>query len=1735
MAIFSHIISTEHSGSSAFGSANDYLTELMKQVEQSGEEDLVMILADYFSMTSLVPFYHACTNKAKFNDKIKPVMGLKITIQADKSVNLILDEGDYLVDEKGFLLTDNGEEYHFILDGCTVSIDDENNNFQILKGKKVIIDETNRITEDGKLLISKFKETSMKKPVFDKDHDIIVIAKGEQGRKNINNLVSFGHKIELDSDYKKVNWTEFKAYTEDLMMISGGKNGAIEKACLDEKIDLAKQRLSLFEEVFTSDDIYLQVQRVENTVEGQEKEEKIITGLKRLNEETDVSLFACNDVRFPKKSNHRDVIIRKKAMEKKEMYDPSDIVDITEEQYLKPTIEMIELFSDLPEAIVNTVKLTEKTDLKDYRFKLYQSYLPNFPIPEKFDNLDGISQEVLDMEDGAKKDKEIVDFKSSKFLRELSYDGLKQRWDRICKNQNIYIGKIENKNNTLVTQEYIDSLYKKYTDQMDMELEVIHRTGFPGYFLIVQDLVRWCKRNDIPVGPGRGSGAGSIVLYSLEITDIDSMEYDLLFERFLNPERVGEPDIDIDFSPRRRKLVIKYMADTYGIENTAQILTYGTMAAKDVVDNIGRVLGMLPEERNRIKDLISPDPGTKLSNELDPDTGNEKLLKLRAESPQVDMILTSALELEGSTKSYGKHAGGVVVSYGPMDQYAGLYQESKEQGVTDDAELLDKLEDEGEVTLVPTVQIDKNLCEDVGLIKFDLLGLKNLDIIDDCIKFLNRKNKDLKDFKAEDISPHDQKALDIFKDADTYGIFQFESPAMRRLMKNLYPEIFAEVVALVALFRPGPLQSGMAQSFVDRKHGNEKLVYPHRDLSELLKNTYGTIIYQEQVMSISRILAGFTKGEADTLRKAMGKKIFELMQKMRKQFAEGAGHKYREEVKETTKSKWASTLDKTKTLELDINLDDVRLDFVKNLFEEYDEEYIEKTKGKFNYFGHFISTKEQVLSILTEYAGLTEVENEELIETIDLMKDFEFLKEYKSRMIEHGMPKLQAEGLSAEDAELLLSRLTVSCGIFTRFNVIFSTMNEFAAYGFNESHSVAYASVSMQTAYLKAHYPAQYMAALLSNESNLEKLSITSRECRRMGINIMKPNINKSELGFEALSGEKREKNVRYGLGLIKGIAKKATPLIERRKSFGRIKDIYQFYNLFADYKTIEIVRKQGIVKEQKAKVVNKTVLNALLNAGALDCLCPEKDSNYRPMLLATYHHIDNTLTDLKKRLKKNFNEIKKKVNSKTISVTHTDILNAIEPTTLEFLGLDKEADKVSFLSALEIKLVPEDLTNYNIACIFDLYNKTDLLVTGTSGYVNPKNFISNLKDVLNGAEFEFDIDKDAVLNSLDDMEIKLEGLSINMIIHYVNDTYKKMEKSVKTLEKEINKKTIKAKPKKIAMGKLNNVKSSSEYLFSDFINNIINNSSEIVCETTESVMSFGSITDALKNTQIKYTPIFDIEIELRTTHTGEDIEMAEFEVNGISHYYVIPSTKETDLVPHLNTKDRSIKEYEATGMYQTAHPLMVDAMNDDLKAQDYNIVPLGSILPVIAQKGYASKKNPDKHYMEAKIAGTVLEVSDFRGFNERNERMETRVTLVIDDGTGIVSAKFTAEDIFTSGREDQGIKMLLDMKKKRADVLLFEGALTQGSYESEGAIMYVNRMGSANPEIYLPVEDPELNKVEEVEIIPASPAQLNFMKSLLKQNGVPEDKIKEDYEVSDLNNLSKQQAGELITMYSQR
>ena len=549
--------------------------------------------------------------------------------------------------------------------------------------------------------------------------------------------------------------------------------------------------------------------------------------------------------------------------------------------------------------------------------------------------------------------------------------------------------------------------------------------GFPGYFLIVADFIQWSKDHDIPVGPGRGSGAGSLVAYALKITDIDPIPYGLLFERFLNSERVSMPDFDIDFCMDGRDRVIEYVAQKYGSESVSQIITYGSMSAKAVVRDVGRVLGQPYGFVDKIAKLIPHDLGIKLKDACALDT---PLYDLCQKDEAVDEIIKIALKLEGLTRSVGKHAAGVVISPSKVTDFSPIYCE------------------EGSKQLV--TQFDKKDVEEVGLIKFDFLGLRNLTIIDNAVKIVNKKRR-LKHESELDIALipiTDKRTFQLLQNGETTGVFQLESRGMKELIKRLKPDCFEDIIALVALYRPGPLGSGMVDDFVNRKHGRQAVSYPHPDLQEVLKETHGTILYQEQVMQIAQILANYSLGEADLLRRAMGKKDPEEMAKQRDSFEKGAA---------------------------------------KN--------------------------------------------------GIDTM-------------------------------------LATS---------VFDLMEEFAKYGFNKSHSAAYALVSYQTAFLKTHYPEAFMAALLSSDmDNTDKLINFISECQKMELKLVLPHVNTSEYHFMV----NQETNVVYGLGAIKGVGFTAIKgfLAERQRN-GIFQDFYDF-----------CLR----VNMRKA---NKRVCEALIYAGAMD------------------------------------------------------------------------------------------------------------------------------------------------------------------------------------------------------------------------------------------------------------------------------------------------------------------------------------------------------------------------------------------------------------------------------------------------------------------------------------------------------------------------------------------------------
>ena len=675
--------------------------------------------------------------------------------------------------------------------------------------------------------------------------------------------------------------------------------------------------------------------------------------------------------------------------------DPSRPKLHTRSQYLTSAEGMVQRFADLPEALDNTLEFAKRCNAS---LQLGSYFLPKFPTPNN-----SSADELLASDSRAGLADRLAMLK---------------RLDRMACSEADYHARLE------------------------LEIGVINRMGFAGYFLIVSEFIRWAKANGIPVGPGRGSGAGSLVAYALLITDLDPIQYGLLFERFLNPERVSMPDFDVDFCMDRRDEVIQHVSDLYGAEKVSQIITFGTMAAKACIRDAGRVLGMSYPRTDAIAKLIPNTLGIKLSAAL---KESADLADLIARDDEARALIDLALQLEGLTRNAGKHAGGVIIAPSALTDFSPMYSEGL---------------DPGSVGELAVTQFDKDDVESIGLVKFDFLGLRTLTIIDWAVKAVNRRMA-LENLPAIDISTiplDDPDTFALLCTGHTTAVFQLESRGMKELARKLKPNVFEDIIALGALFRPGPLQSGMVDEFVERKHGRRDVVYAHASLEECLKETYGVIVYQEQVMQIARTLANYSLGGADMLRRAMGKKEADKMAKQRASFVEG-------------------------------------------------------------------SVANQV------------------------------------------------------DGEVA--------------SAIFDLMEKFAEYGFNKSHSAAYALVTFQTAWLKQHYPAEFMAAVLTSEAdNTDKIVDFLIDAREFKLRILPPDVQLSTFEFSAQEGPL---TIRYGLGAIKGVGHAVCQeIIAARTRAGAFTDIFDF------------------VQRVSHARPNRRVMEALIDSGALDTL-----ANHRAQLHA--------------------------------------------------------------------------------------------------------------------------------------------------------------------------------------------------------------------------------------------------------------------------------------------------------------------------------------------------------------------------------------------------------------------------------------------------------------------------------------------------------------------------------------
>ncbi len=784
---------------------------------------------------------------------------------------------------------------------------------------------------------------------------LVLLAENNKGYKNLINLVTRGF---TEGFYYKprIDLEILNQYSEGLIALSACLAGEIPQLILSEKLDKAYEKAEQYKEVFGKENFFLELQD-----HGIHDQRKVNNSLIQISKELDIPLIATNDVHYTSKQDAsiHDVLLC--IQTGKTLQDDDRMKFPSEEFYLKSYEEMRKLFGEIPQALENTISISERCNVE---FDFGEHHLPDYQVEEGYNKIS--------------------------FLKKLCYEGLYERYSNVT-----------------------DELEKR----LEYELEIINQMGFPGYFLIVWDLVNYSKQKGIFVGPGRGSAAGSLVSYVLKITDIDPIKYDLLFERFLNPERVTMPDIDIDFCFERRGEVIEYLAQKYGSEKVSQIITFGTMAAKAAIRDVGRVLGIPLGEVDKVAKLIPNEIGITIELALEK---NLELKELYESKKEINKLLDIASSLEGVPRHASTHAAGVVIAKKELTEYLPLQKTS-----------------EGTIT----TQLPMTTVEEIGLLKMDILGLRTLTVIGYALNLIN-DNIGI-NLKIDELPLDDKKAFNLLSSGNTMGVFQLESAGMRNILKNLKPEKFEDIIALVALYRPGPLGSGMVDDFIQRKHGVKDISYLHPKLEAILKDTYGVILYQEQVMKIASELGGFSLGEADLLRRAMGKKKPEIIAGLRKQFIDGA----------------------------------VKNNIDKNISEE-----------------------------------------------------------------------------------------------------IFDLMEYFAGYGFNKSHSAAYALVAYETAYLKYYFPVEFMAALLTSiMNNPDKVPVYIEECKRMGIEILPPNVNESKIDFTVIKNK-----IRFGLAAVKNVGINAIKeIIRSRESEGRFLSLQDF------------------CEKVDLSIVNKRVIESLIKCGA--------------------------------------------------------------------------------------------------------------------------------------------------------------------------------------------------------------------------------------------------------------------------------------------------------------------------------------------------------------------------------------------------------------------------------------------------------------------------------------------------------------------------------------------------------
>ena len=804
----------------------------------------------------------------------------------------------------------------------------------------------------------------------ERSNHLVLLCENDEGYRNLIQLVSTGF---LDGFYYKprIDHELLAKHSRGLIALSACLRGEVTEHVLEERHDQARKSAYRLQEIFGKQNFFLEIQD-----QGLDVDKRVNQGVVRLAKETGIPLVATNDCHYLTRSDAHAQEVLLCIQTGKTMSDTNRMRFATDQFYFKTAEEMSQVFGELPDALLRTVAIAERCQVKIERV---QNPFPVFQVPE-----------------GTTTDS---------YFERVAREGFASRLPQLER---------------LAKENRLRYPLTVYEQRLSDEIEMIKQMRFSGYFLIVWDFIRYARAQGVPVGPGRGSAAGSLVSYALRITDVDPLEYDLLFERFLNPERISMPDIDIDFCMRRRGEVIEYVRQKYGEKSVAQIITFGTMAAKAALKDVGRALDMPYGEVDRLAKLIPNQLNISLEDAL---KDGSPLALARDKDDRVREVVEVALRLEGLARHASTHAAGVVISPRPLTEIVPLYRSTRDE---------------------ITTQYDMNALERIGLLKMDFLGLTTLTVLDDAV-LLIKQNRGV-DIKLADFPLDDKQTYAIFARADTSGIFQFESHGMREILRRYQPTRLEDLTALNALYRPGPIQGGMIDDFIARKHGKKKVAYDLPALEEILSETYGVILYQEQVMQIANRLAGFSLGEADILRRAMGKKKREEMAAQREKFLTGCA----------------------------------------------------------------------------------------------------------------------ARKVPAKKAEK-----------------IFDLMAEFAGYGFNKSHSCAYALLAYQTAYLKAHFPVEFTAALLTSEiGNTEKVVKYINEVRGSGIRVLPPDVHQSSLYFTPV-GE----DIRFGLAAIKNVGENtAKAICESRAARGNFQNIYGFCSAI------------------EPRFLNRRVLESLVKAGAMDC-----------------------------------------------------------------------------------------------------------------------------------------------------------------------------------------------------------------------------------------------------------------------------------------------------------------------------------------------------------------------------------------------------------------------------------------------------------------------------------------------------------------------------------------------------